>query len=49
MASEANRTTPLDKVGVETEYHQSKKVDLHHDVEAGPEQIDIDRIEEVYK
>ena len=46
----ASGATPPDKVILETEDHQPKKGQLHQDVEAGQEEeIDIERIEEVYK
>jgi hypothetical protein len=49
MASDAIGHGPLRKDIEETQGHARKHGDLHQDVEVGPEIINIDRIEKVYK
>jgi hypothetical protein len=47
MASASADDAALDKQIEET--HAPKHGDLHHDVEIGPDAVDIERIEKVYE
>lgn len=49
MASDAVGRGPIDKEIDETTGDGPKQADLHWDIEGGPEMIDIDRIERVYR
>ena len=46
MASDTVEIAPMEKIAGESS--TSKQGGLHQDVEAGPEMVDLDRIERVY-
>ena len=49
MASHAAKRGPIEEEVAQHTGQSDKQGDVHQDVEAAPEMIDLDRIERVYK